>query len=240
MDNIIELCRQHTDFQTNQHLDLSNRLKITKRELIANISYHAGCYRQFSTSKNYIVRAKAKKRKSEDGDSSNIAEKSKTPTADRRLSRSRVPPYDMNKCILCQTNVTGQSVHEIMQQSNDTELKNALADSSLTLNLVRIHYERSHARADVKYHNQCWAENIVRRTPDFPTIIDTPSSSSDDVTVSDNLPQTHNDDLHSDNTEVVRNIIMEEIVQELRTALSIWNIYTVRQSVEAYDKQARI
>ena len=44
VDNIIELCRQHTDFQTNQYVDLSNRLKITKRELIADISYHAGCY----------------------------------------------------------------------------------------------------------------------------------------------------------------------------------------------------
>ena len=58
------------------------------------------------------------------------------------------------------------------------------------------------------------------------------------MTVSDNLSQTHNESLYSDNTEVVRNIIMEEIVEELRTALSIEKIYTVRQSVEAYDKQS--
>ena len=120
----------------------------------------------------------------------------------------------MNKCIFCQTNVPGQNVHEIMQQSKDIELKNALSDSPLTLNLVRIRYERSHdARAgDIKYHNQCWAENIVRRSPDFPTNIGTPFSSSDDVS---HLSQTQNEGLYPDNTEVGRNIIMEEIIREL-------------------------
>ena len=84
----------------------------------------------------------------------------------------------MNKCMF-------------MQQSKVTELKNALADSPLTLNLVRIRYQRFHdARAgDIKYHNQYWAVNIVRRTPDFPTKIVTPSSNTD-VTVSDNHKHT--------------------------------------------------
>ena len=101
----------------------------------------------------------------------------------------------MNKCTFCQTDVPD---HEIMQKSKDTELKNAQADSPLTLGLVRILYERSHdARAgDTTSYNHCWAVNIVRRTPDVPTNMDTPSSSSDDVTVSDNLSLTHNEVLH--------------------------------------------
>ena len=61
VDNIIELCRQHTDFQTNQYVDLSNRLKITKQELIADISYHAGCYRLFSTAKTTLSVQKLKR-----------------------------------------------------------------------------------------------------------------------------------------------------------------------------------
>ena len=51
------------------------------------------------------------------------------------------------------------------------------------------------------------------------------------------LSQAQNQGLYPDNTEVGRNIIMEEIMRELRTALSTGKIYNVRQSVEAYEKQ---
>ena len=56
------------------------------------------------------------------------------------------------------------------------------------------------------------------------------------MTVSD-LSQTQNEGLYPDNTEIGRNINMEEMIRELRTALSTGKIYTVRQSVEAYEKQ---
>ena len=86
-----------------------------------------------------------------------------------RVTRSSLTTFNEKLCLFCQKG--NEEVHEIMQDSKDTILKQAFKECPVTLETFKIRSEKAlGARAgDLKYHATCWNKYINRCVPDFPS-----------------------------------------------------------------------
>ena len=105
-----------------------------------------------------------------------------------RVTRSSLTTFNEKLCLFCQEK-GNKEVHEIMQDSKDTILKQAFKECPVTLETFKIRSEKAlDTRAgDLKYHATCWNKYINRRVPDFP--------SEENLELLEAMPDSFNDTL---------------------------------------------
>ena len=140
----------------------------TGRSILNQSSYHIKCYRKLGTSVNNLKRL-IDKRKFQKFGSNNKA----TLRENKRLSCSVLPVYEKDKCMFYQLD-ENEKLHVLgtnkkLEETRDSELKQALQECPESLAVVRIRFERAFdSRAgDIAYHETCYVSGVTRHTPDY-------------------------------------------------------------------------
>ena len=114
--DFIDTCKEHQSVGTKKYRDLNEALKDKSGQQLKSerFCFHSNCRRTFNRDRILLSR----KRKAEE-DNDGPLSSSITPS---RLSRSSINRFDYKKCLFCQEDKQA-SLHDIMQESKDNELK---------------------------------------------------------------------------------------------------------------------
>ena len=87
---------------------------------------------------------------------------------ERRLTRSQIDPFDVKFYLFCQES-DNDSLHNVMQDSMDIELKLAFEECPNDLEIFRIRWEGAFdaMAREIKYHRHCWNRYIRDRIPEI-------------------------------------------------------------------------
>ena len=155
-----------------------------------------------------------------------------------RVTRSSLTTFNEKLCLFCQEK-GNEEVHEIMQDSKDTILKQAFKECPVTLETFKIRSEKAlDARAgDLNYHATCWNKYINRRVPDFP--------SEENLELLEAMPDSFNDTLAIEEepststastiSKTSRACVMADMIEGIEQALAQGKILTVKDVVHVYE-----
>ena len=156
-----------------------------------------------------------------------------------RVTRSSLTTFNEKLCLFCQERKGNEEVHEIMQDSKDTILKQAFKECPVTLETFKIRSEKAlDARAgDLKYHATCWNKYINRRVPDFPSeenleLLEAMLDSFNDTLGIEEEPSTST---ASTISKTSRACVMADMIEDIEQALAQGKILTVKDVVHVYE-----
>ena len=120
--------------------------------------YHYQCKWDFNRTVHNIKRSK--KRQQDSKEIENEAPPS-------RELRSAMETFDSNQCLFCRR-ISGEGLHNIMQDSKDIELKTAFGECPSSLEVFKIRSLGAHnaMASELTYHQKCWNKIIVNRIPE--------------------------------------------------------------------------
>ena len=255
--NFIDTCKKHYEYGTGLYAKLYDTIKDkTAHDLLSSgFDYHSSCRRTFNRDA-YNLERKEKCTKRPLDESLHITQK------ERRLTRSQIDPFDVKFCLFCQES-DNDSLHNVMQDSMDIELKLAFEECPNDLEIFRIRWEGAFdaMAREIKYHRHCWNRYIRDRIPEIRKSISstyTLNSSMGDsligVGVGDesihletvcSAAETSNSDVlldMDDTTEnsvnpVLQHLILLDIARGVELAIADNQVLTIRNVIDVYKNR---
>lgn len=245
---IINSCNELVKAESNTYLKLYDftKSKSPKDLVDLGVDYHAACRRTFNRVVYNLLRKKENNKRQLQKD--NTAKISKG----KKLTRSQVGPFSIERCLFCQDSDIS-SLHSVMQDSMDNELKSAFDECPNSLEIYRIRWEGAFdaVAREVKYHRNCWNKYILDRVPEkqrtttqVESIINhdvsvenensnnSSSSSIDKRLLDDNTSSTS-----PDPSSVLQRLVLLGISRSVEVAIANSKVFTIRNVMEEYKNR---